>query len=110
MLAGVVNIALASLVSLSTMALTLAGYYNLVIRDAAIEAASNAARYGSQNQQGYLLRRLDIAIPELASFQVSEHRGSELTHVAVDYSLPGLGLIGQFANGQLNVAAATERL
>lgn len=109
-LAGVVNIALASLVSLSTLALSLAGYYNLVIRDAAIEAASNAARFGSQNQQDYLLKRLDISIPELASFEVSEHRGKELTHVVVEYSLPGLGLVGQFAGGQLNVAAATERL
>ena len=110
MLAGVVNIALASLVSLSTLALSLAGYYNLVIRDAAIEAASNAARFGSQNQQDYLLKRLDISIPELASFEVSEHRGSELTRVVVNYSLPGLGFIGHFASGQLNVAAATERL
>lgn len=110
MLAGVANISLASLVSLTTLALSMAGYYNLVIRDAAIEAASKAARYGAQSQEDYLLRRLDISIPELASFEVKEHRGVELTHVAVDYSLPGLGLIGQFASGEINVAAATERL
>lgn len=108
--AGVINITLATLVTLSVLALAMSGYYTLVMRDAAIDAASKSARFGSENQNQYLLRRLDLAIPELANFRVSTSSDGQLSHVAVDYSLPGFGLLGDFNLGRLSVAAATERL
>lgn len=108
--AGVMNIALATLMTLSVLALAMSGYYSLVMRDAAIDAASKSARFGAENQNEYLLKRLDISIPELASFQVSQGSDGELSHVVLDYSLPGFGLTGEFNLGRISVAAATERL
>lgn len=110
MLAGVVNISMATLATLSVLGVGLAGYYNLVIRDAAINAASQAARYGAADQSEYLVQRLDLSLPHLAKFSVSGNRQAELTHITVDYQIPGLGLLGDFANGRISVAAATERI
>lgn len=110
MVAGVVNIALATLVTLSVLALAFAGYYSLVIRDAAIDAASRAARFGAEDQQRYLMERLDLAIPELASYEVLQQKSQEISFVRVRYYLPGLGFLGSFTQGQLSVAAAAERL
>jgi hypothetical protein len=108
--AGVMNIALATLLTLSVLALSMSGYYSLVMRDAAIDAASNSARFGSENQHDYLLKRLDISLPELANFEVSQGNDGQLSHVVVDYALAGFGLLGEFNLGRLSVAAATERL
>ncbi len=108
--AGVMNIALATLLTLSVLALAMSGYYSLVMRDAAIDAASNSARFGSENQHDYLLKRIDMSIPELASVKVSQGSDGQLSHVVVNYSLPGFGLLGDFNLGRLSVAAATERL
>ena len=108
--AGVMNIALATLLTLSVLALAMSGYYSLVMRDAAIDAASKSARFGSENQHDYLLKRLDISIPELATFKVNQGNDGQLSHVVVDYSLPGFGLLGDVNLGRLSVAAATERL
>jgi len=108
--AGVMNIALATLIALSVLALSLSGYYNLAIRDAAIDAASKSARFGAGNQHDYLMQRLDVSVPELASFRVNQGSDGQLSHVVVDYSLPGFGLIGEFNLGRVSVAAATERL
>lgn len=107
---GVMNIALATLLTLSVLALAMSGYYSLVMRDAAIDAASNAARFGSENQHDYLLKRIDMSIPELASVKVSQGTDGQLSHVVVDYALQGFGLLGDFNLGRLTVAAATERL
>lgn len=109
-LAGVVNIAMATLVTLSVLGLAMAGYYSLAIRDAAIDAASRGARYQAPSQKDFFLRRLDISIPELANLDVRENRIRELNELTVTYSLPGLGLIGEFLGGEIRVAAANERL
>lgn len=108
-LAGLINISAATLVTLSLLALALAGYYNLVIRDAAIAAASQSARYGAPPAKDFLLRRLDVSIPHLASHQILERKGPNLTEITVEFSLPGVGLASD-AFGRLSVAAATERL
>lgn len=104
------NISLATLLTLSVLALSMSGYYSLVMRDAAIDAASKSARFGAGDQRGYLLERLDISIPELASVKVSQGSDGQLSHMVLDYSLPGFGLLGDFNLGRLSVAAATERL
>jgi hypothetical protein len=49
-------------------------------------------------------------VPELASFKVNQGNDGQLSHVVVDYSLPGFGLLGEFNLGRVSVAAATERL
>jgi hypothetical protein len=108
--AGVVNISLATLLTLSLLALSMAAFYALTIRDLAVAAASDSARFGAQPQQPYLLQRLDQALPLQANFQVNEQRGGELTQIRVNYKLPGLGLLGEFAGGVVSVAAATERI
>jgi len=105
----VVNIALATLITLSVLALAMAGYYNLVIRDHAIDSASKLARYGSLSGEQYLLKRLDVALPQLARFEVDQYRGPLLSQVRVSYSIPGLGMVPG-TTGVIQVAAATERL
>ncbi len=107
--AGLANIVFATLITLSVLALAMAGYYSLVIRDLAIESASKLANYGAASQREYLLQRLQLALPELASFQVQEQKGDLLTQMTVQYSIPGMGLMGEPA-GQISVQAATERL
>ena len=109
LLAGLINIALATLITLSVLALGMAGYYTLVIRDLAIDAATDLATYGAPSQRDYLLKRLRTSVPELASFEVSESKGSNYAQVSVKFGLPGLGLLG-VGNGQIDVQAATERL
>lgn len=108
-LAGLINIALATLITLSVLALGMAGYYTLVIRNLAIDAATDLATYGAPSQQEYLLKRLRTSLPELASFEVAESKGSNYAQVSVKFGLPGLGLLG-VGNGQLDVQATTERL
>lgn len=108
-MAGLANIVFATLVTLSVLALAMAGYYSLVIRDLAIESASKLAGYGAPSQRDYLLHRLELSLPELAGFQVQEQKGDALTQITVQYSIPGLGLMGVPA-GQISVQAATERL
>lgn len=108
-LAGLINIALATLITLSVMALGMAGYYTLVIRDLAVEAATDLATYGSPNQREYLLKRLRYSLPELASLDVTEAKSVDYAAIQVRFGLPGLGMTG-LSQGQINVQAATERL
>ena len=108
-LAGVINVALATLITLSVLALGMAGYYTLVIRDLAIDAATDLATYGAPSQREYLLKRLRTSLPELASFEVAESKGSTYAAISVQFGLPGLGLLG-VGNGRIDVQAATERL
>lgn len=108
-LAGLVNITLATLITLSVLAIAMAGYYTLVIRDLAIDSATRLATYGSVSQREYLLQRLQVSLPELASFDVQESRGDSLTLIRVSYSLPGFGMFQPSAT-HLDVQAATEKL
>jgi len=108
-LAGLVNIALATLVTLSVLALGMAGYYSLVIRNLAVDAATDLATYGAPSQREYLLKRLRYSVPELASLEVSETKNPHYAAISVKFGLPGFGLSG-ITQGQIDVQAATERL
>ena len=108
-LAGLINIALATLITLSVLALGMAGYYTLVIRDLAVDAATDLATYGSPSQREYLLKRLKYSLPELASVEVAEAKNADYAAIEVRFGLPGLGMTG-LSQGQINVQAATERL
>jgi hypothetical protein len=104
-----VNVALATLITLSVLALGMAGYYSLVIRNLAVDAATELATYGSPSQREYLLQRLRYSVPELASLEVSEAKNSNYSAISVKFGLPGFELSG-IAQGQIDVQAATERL
>ena len=91
-LSAVMNIALATLTTLSVLALVFTAYHGLVIQDAAISTASRAARAESTNQQPYLMKMLRNSLPSLAYFDGAIGRADQYVSVFVQARLPGLGL------------------
>lgn len=81
----------------------------LMIRDAAISAASRAALSESPGQRQYLLRLLESNLPQLASYEVRELREDGLVGYEVATSLPAIGL-WQPQIGKISVFAAKERI
>lgn len=90
---AILNTALATLITLSVMSLSFAAYHTLMIRDAAISAASNAGRVNAPEQNRYLLRLLDINLPDLASYDISPMGVEGFVGVSVKSQLPGFGFI-----------------
>ena len=88
-----INTALATLVTLSVMSLSLAAYHTLMIRDAAITAASKAGRFSAPEQNQYLLRLLDESLPDLASYEITPLGLGNYVGVRVVSKLPGFGFI-----------------
>lgn len=93
MVGAIINSALATLVTLSIMSLSLAAYHTLLIRDAAVSAASQAARFDAPEQNRYLLKMLQNSLPDLASYEVSGLGVGEFVGVSVRSQLPGFGLL-----------------
>jgi len=81
----------------------------LMIRDAAIAAASRTALSEAPNQGQYLMRRLDSDLPQLASYQVRELDAEGLVGFKVLSQLPGLGF-WQPTLSEVRVYAAEERI
>lgn len=98
---------MATLISLSTLALGFSAINTLVIRDAAIEAASRSALAEGQGQREYLVKLLDENLPSLASYEVNEVQTNQLTGYRIEASLPGLGVI-PMANSAVGVAVTRE--
>ena len=90
---AVINTALATLVTLSVMSLSFAAYHTLMIRDAAITAASKAGRFSAPQQNQYLLRLLDENLPDLASYEITPLGLGNFVGVRVVSQLPGFGFI-----------------
>jgi hypothetical protein len=90
---AILNTALATLLTLSVMSLSFAAYHTLMIRDAAISAASKAGRFNAPEQNQYLLRLLDENLPDLASYQVSPLGLGNYVGVNITSRLPGFGFI-----------------
>lgn len=90
---AVINTALATLITLSVMTLSFAAYHTLLIRDAAITAASKAGRFSAPEQNQYLLRLLDQNLPDLASYEVRPLGYPGFVGVQVESRLPGFGFI-----------------
>lgn len=90
---AVINTALATLITLSVMSLSFAAYHTLMIRDAAISAASKTGRMAAPEQNKYLLRLLDKNLPDLASYEVTPLGLGDFVGVRVDSQLPGFGFI-----------------
>ena len=81
----------------------------LMIRDAAISAASRAALSEAPSQGHYLLRLLDSTLPQLASFQVEQLNEPGLIGFEVVSRLPGLGF-WQPEISRVRVYAAKEQI
>lgn len=90
---AVINTALATLITLSVMSLSFAAYHTLMIRDAAIAAASKAGRVSAPEQNKYLLRLLDQNLPDLARYEIAPLGTGEFVGVRVTSHLPGFGFL-----------------
>lgn len=90
---AILNTALATLITLSVISLSFAAYHTLMIRDAAVSAASNAGRMNAPEQNRYLMRLLDINLPDLASYQVSPLNLGNFVGVSIRSQFPGFGFI-----------------
>ena len=87
------NIALATLITLSLVTVVFSAYHGLIIRDAVITAASRAAKAESVNQYPYLMRMLKNSLPSLASYEADISQEGEFLRVSVTAKLPGFGFI-----------------
>ena len=91
--AAVVNIALATLITLSVLALILSAHNTLQLRNAVIDAASRAGLSEAPNQQPYLLRLLDTNLPHLAQFSVEGSSERSFVGLRASAALPGFGFL-----------------
>ena len=87
------NIALATLITLSSVTVVFSAYYGLIIRDAVITAASRAGKAESVNQYPYLLQMLKNRLPSLANYEADIVQEGEFMRVNVTAKLPGFGFI-----------------
>ena len=92
-LSAVMNIALATLTTLSVLTLVFTAYHGLAIQDAAIATASKAARAESTDQQPYLLKMLRNSLPSLASFDGNISKSDKYVAVSVQAGLPSFGFL-----------------
>jgi len=90
---AVMNIALATLITLSLVTVVFSAYHGLIIRDAVITAASRAAKAESVNQYPYLMRMLKNSLPSLANYDADITQEGEFLRVNVTAKLPGFGFI-----------------
>jgi len=102
---AVMNIALATLITLSLVTLVFSAYHGLIIRDAAITAASRAAKAESINQYPYLMRMLKNTLPSLANYEVEITQQGDFVKVNVATRLPGFGFIEPPASNYSALAA-----
>jgi hypothetical protein len=93
-LAAVMNITFATLITLSVLGLILSAYNMLVIRDAAIEASSRLSLPEAPSQQPFLRRLLEDSLPELASYEIEEHVSDSLVGYTIRAKQPLLGFLG----------------
>lgn len=103
------TITFATLITVSILGLGLSAMNALMIRDAAIAAASQAALSESPSQRHYLLRLLDSNLPQLASYEVRELSQPGLVGFGVTSYLPSIGL-WQPEIGRISVFATKERI
>lgn len=106
---AIINITLATLLTLSVLALALSAYNTLLIRDAAVNAASRLALPESPSQQPYLQRLLDDSLPELAGIEVTELENGDLVGYRIASRLPLFGFLS-FLPSDAEVLVAKEKI
>ena len=105
-MAATVAVAISTGIALSVLALGLSAYNTILLRDAAIEAASRAARFGSPSQRPYLLRRIESDLPMLSSVQIDE----VATNGSIGYQVVGKTLgLGFLPGGEVSVRAVVAK-
>lgn len=109
-ISALAGITLMTLVTLSTFALGLTAVNVLVIRDAAIDAAQQAALAKSSSKNDYLLKLIKKRVPSMVSVQVSELAQGPTTAYLVEGELPGFGLLSDFTKVSVRVSATDEAL
>lgn len=109
MVGALVTISSATLIVLSVLALALSAMNSLMIRDAAISAASRTALSEAPSQGQYLMRMLESDLPHLASFEIRQFDESNLVGFEIASKLPGVGL-WQPSLGTVRVYAAKEHI
>lgn len=109
-LASLAGITASTLIALSFLALGFSAINVLVIRDAAIEASAQAGLVGAKSKQDYLWRLVRKRVPSMVSVQVVEIENSQTTGYLVESSLPGLGLLGEWLEVSVEVAATKEQI
>jgi hypothetical protein len=108
-LGAVINITLATLITLSILSLALSAYNTLLIRDAAVNAASRLALSESPSQQPYLRQLLDDSLPELAGVDISELETGNLVGYRIVSRLPLFGFLN-FLDSEAEVLVAKEKI
>lgn len=108
-LGALVNITYSTLLTLSILGLSMSAYNTLLIRDAAIEAASKAALPEAPSQLPYLRRLIDDRLPMLAKFEIEELQRPGLVGFRVKSTFPPLGLV-QISTTTTEVLVAKEEL
>jgi hypothetical protein len=109
-ISALAGITLATTVTLTTLALGLSAINVLVIRDAAIDSAQQAALAKSSSQNEYLLRLIQKRVPSMVSVRVLEIADEAVTGYRVEGKLPGLGFLSGLANVSVEVSAAYEAI
>ncbi len=108
-LGAVINITFATLITLSILSLALSAYNTLLIRDAAVYAASRLALPESPSQQPYLRQLLDDSLPELAGVDISELETGNLVGYRIVSRLPLFGFLN-FLDSEAEVLVAKEKI
>jgi hypothetical protein len=106
---AVINITLATLITLSVLALSLSAYNTLLIRDAAVNAASRLALPDTPSQQPYLQRLLDDSLPELAGIEITELDDGDLVGFRISSQLPLFGFL-DLLSSDAEVLVAKEKI
>ena len=109
-LSSIASIFLATLITLTTISLSFSAYHVLVIRDAAITAASKEALAKSPGRDKYLMKLLKDSLPLLATFEIEQFGNEKLVGVKVIANLPELGMLPSAGRYEVSVAATRENL
>lgn len=110
MISALAGITLATTVTVTTLALGLSAVNVMVIRDAAIDAAQQAALAKSSTKNDYLLKLVKKRVPSMVSVRVSELSSGTTTKYRVEGQLPGLGFLSGLTQVSVEVSAANEAI
>lgn len=97
-------------ITLSVLSLGMAAVNVLVIRDATIDAAQQAALAKSSSKSDYLLKLIRKRVPSMVSVQVTELVGPRATGYRVEGMVPGLGVLSELTRVEIKVSAANESI
>ena len=109
-ISALAGITLATTVTVSTLALGLSAVNVMVIRDAAIDAAQQAALAKSSTKNDYLLKLVKKRVPSMVSVRVNEVSEGPTTKYRVEGQLPGLGFLSGLTQVSVEVSAANEAI